>query len=86
MQVVEAADDAAVVQPPDHDMTFFTDAIGNFMANLFDEADWTEQANYIRMLRKPKTMTPKQFLSQLRHLVLMLTSFPQAPANIFMDG
>jgi hypothetical protein len=63
-------------------MVFFTDAVGNFMADLFDEADWTEQADYIRMLRKPKSMPPKKFLSRLRHLVLMLASFPQAPALI----
>jgi hypothetical protein len=43
-------------------MNFFTNMVGNFMADLFNEADWMEQANYIRMLRKPKTMTPKQFL------------------------
>jgi hypothetical protein len=44
-----------------------------------------EQANYISALHQPKTMTPKQFLSQLWHLVSMLASFPQAPANIFME-
>jgi hypothetical protein len=55
------------------------------MADLFDEADWTEQADSIRMLRKPKTMPPKQFHSRLRHLVLMLVSFPQAPAQIFTE-
>jgi hypothetical protein len=33
-QVVDAADDAAVIQPPVHDMVFFADAIGNFMADL----------------------------------------------------
>jgi hypothetical protein len=82
-QVVDAADDAAVVQPPVHDMVFYTDAVGNFMADLFDKADWTEQADYIWTLQKPKTMTPKQFLSRLQHLVSMLASFPQAPANIF---
>jgi hypothetical protein len=49
-QVVDAADDAAVDQPPVHDMLFYTDAVGNFMADLFDEADWTEQADYIRTL------------------------------------
>jgi hypothetical protein len=84
-QVVEAAVDADVVQPPVHDMVFFTNAAGNFMANLFDKADWTEQADYIRTLRKPKTMPPKQFLSRLRHLVSMLSSFPQAPAQIFTE-
>jgi hypothetical protein len=62
-QVVKAADDAVVVQPPVHNMVFFTDAVGNLMADMFEEADWTEQADYIRTLRKPKTMPPKQFLS-----------------------
>jgi hypothetical protein len=44
-------------------VTFFTITIGNFMADLFNKADWTEQANYIPALCKPKTMTQKQFLS-----------------------
>jgi hypothetical protein len=39
-QVVEAVNDAAPAHPPVHDMDFFT-----IMANLFDEADWMEQAN-----------------------------------------
>jgi hypothetical protein len=64
-QVVEASKDAAPVQPPIHNMGFFTNCVGNFMADLFDEADWMEQANYISALHQPKTMTPKQFLSQL---------------------
>jgi hypothetical protein len=84
-QVVAAATDAAPAQPPVHSMDFLTDTVGNFMANLFDEADWTEQANCIQMLHKPKTMTLKHFLSQLQHLVLMLALFPQAPANIFTE-
>jgi hypothetical protein len=61
--VLEVMDDTAPVQPPIHDMGFFTDKAGNFMADLFDKADWMEQAGYIRALHKPKTMTPKQFLS-----------------------
>jgi hypothetical protein len=58
--------DTAPAQPPViHDMGFFTDCIGNFMANLFNKAHWTEQANYIlQVIHKSKTMTPrKQFLS-----------------------
>jgi hypothetical protein len=66
-------------------MIFFANAVGNFMDDLFDKADWTEQANYTRALRKPKTMTPKKFLSRLWHLVWMLASFPQVPANIFTE-
>jgi hypothetical protein len=45
--VVEASDDATPIQPPVHYMAFFNDCVGNFIANLFDEADWMEQANYI---------------------------------------
>jgi hypothetical protein len=30
-------------------------------------------------------MTPKQFLSQLRHLISMLASFPQGPPAIFTE-
>jgi hypothetical protein len=82
-QAVEASHDAAPVQPPIHDMRLFTDCVGNFMADLFDEAYWTEQADYTCALCKPKTMTLKQFLSRLRHLVLMLASFPQAPVKTF---
>jgi hypothetical protein len=67
-------------------MAFFADAVGNFMADLFNEADWMEQADNIWTLRKPKTMTPKQFLSQLQHLVSMLASFPQAPVIIFTEN
>jgi hypothetical protein len=50
MQVVDSTDDAAPVQPAIRDMAFFTNCVGNFMANLFDGADWTKQADCIRAL------------------------------------
>ena len=83
-QVVEATKDNTEAAPV-HNMVFFNECAGNFLANLFDESDWTEQADYIRAVHKPKPMTPKQFLLHLRHLVLMLGSFPQAPPNISME-
>jgi hypothetical protein len=46
-QGIDATKDAAPTQPPIHDMGFFIDAVGNFMANIFDNRDWTEQADYI---------------------------------------
>ena len=61
-QVIKATEDNAA-QPPARDMAFFNECVGNFMADLFNEADWTEQADYIQALHKPKAMTPKQFLS-----------------------
>jgi hypothetical protein len=70
MQVVEASNDADPVQPPVHGMGFFFDCVGNFMADLLDKGDWTEQPDYICALCKPKAMTPTQFLSQLWHLCI----------------
>jgi hypothetical protein len=80
----EAAVDAAGL--PIHNTGFFEEVVANYIAGQINEANWTEQADYIPSLKKPKSMTPKHFLSQLRHLVVVLAKFPQAPIeNAFSE-
>jgi hypothetical protein len=87
--ILDSANDEAAVDAaglPIHDVDFFEEVVANYTADQFDKADWTEQADYIRALKKPKSMSPKQFLSRLRHLVAVLAEFPQAPLeNIFSE-
>jgi hypothetical protein len=80
----EAALDAA--GQPIHAVIFFEEVVKNYTANQINEANWIEQADYIRSLKKPKAMSPKQFLSRLRHLVAVLAEFPQALLkNVFSE-
>jgi hypothetical protein len=55
----EAGMDAAGL--PIHDNDFFEEVVANYTANLIDEANWAEQADYIRTLQKSKLMSWKQF-------------------------
>jgi hypothetical protein len=87
--ILDSANDEAALDAaghPIHDADFFEEVVANYAADQINEADWTEQADYIRSLKKPKSMSQKQFLSRLRHLVAVLAEFPQAPLeNIFQE-
>jgi hypothetical protein len=88
--ILESALDEALLDAagqPVQDIAFFEEVVANCTADQIDEAHWTEQAEYIRALKKPRTMGPKQFLSRLRHdLVTVLAEFPQAPLeSIFAE-
>jgi hypothetical protein len=86
---LDSANDEADVDAPGlpiHHGDFFEEVVANYTADQIEESDWTEQADYIRQSKKPESMSPKQFLSSLRHLVAVLAKFPQTPfKNVFTE-
>ena len=73
----------ALGENADHDEAWFDDLVADLLSNHFESEDWENMQDYLRHVKKPMDMSPKDFERKCRHLESIALQLPDAPNSLF---